>query len=111
MVRGATPTPTGSKETSRGIINGTPVTADVALAYNDFWWDRGTKVVGNRRTSLIVDPPDGRIPALTAEAKKRLEALDERRERPAEGPKTAASANAASWASTPARRGRPAATT
>ena len=74
------------KETSRGIINGTPVTADVALAYNDFWWDRGTKVVGNLRTSLVVDPPDGRIPALTPEAKKRLEVLDERRERPAEGP-------------------------
>jgi hypothetical protein len=74
------------KETSRGIINGTPATADVALAYNDFWWDRGTKVVGNRRTSLIVDPPDGRIPSLTPEAQKRLEAMDQRRERPAEGP-------------------------
>src|SRR5262245_18218146 len=34
------------KETLRGIINGTPATADVALAYNDFWWDRGTTVVG-----------------------------------------------------------------
>jgi hypothetical protein len=74
------------KETSRGIINGTPATADVALAYNDFWWDRGTKVVGNRRTSLVVDPPDGRIPPLTAEATKRLEAMDEARERPAHGP-------------------------
>jgi hypothetical protein len=74
------------KETSRGIINGTPATADVALAYNDFWWDRGTKVIGNRRTSLVVDPPDGRIPALTPEAQKRLDVLDQRRERPAEGP-------------------------
>src|ERR1700684_3575274 len=36
--------------------------ADVTLGYNDFWWDRGTKVVGSRRTSLIVDPPDGRVP-------------------------------------------------
>jgi hypothetical protein len=74
------------KETSRGIINGTPATADVALAYNDFWWDRGTKVVGNMRTSLVIDPPDGRIPALTPQAEKRLEELDKRRERPAEGP-------------------------
>jgi hypothetical protein len=74
------------KETSRGIINGTPATADVALAYNDFWWDRGTKVVGNRRTSLVIDPPDGRIPPLTPEAQKRVAMLDERRERPAEGP-------------------------
>ena len=74
------------KETSRGLINGTPATADVALAYNDFWWDRGTKVVGNRRTSLIIDPPDGRIPPLTPEAQKRLAVLDEARERSAHGP-------------------------
>src|SRR3984893_9347143 len=38
--------------------------ADVTRAYNDFWWDRGTKVVATRRTSLVVDPPDGRIPPL-----------------------------------------------
>jgi hypothetical protein len=74
------------KETSRGLINGTPVTADVALAYNDFWWDRGTKVVGNMRTSLVIDPPDGKIPPLTPAAEKRLAELDKRRERPAEGP-------------------------
>jgi hypothetical protein len=45
--------------------------ADIALAYNDFWYDRGTKIVPTRRTSLIVDPPDGRIPPLTPEAQKR----------------------------------------
>jgi hypothetical protein len=58
------------------------IEADVARAYNEFWWDQGNKVVGSRRTSLIVDPPDGKIPALTPqaqarsntpEAKKRLE--------------------------------------
>jgi hypothetical protein len=32
--------------------------------YNDFWLDGGVKVVGDRRTSLIIDPPDGRLPAL-----------------------------------------------
>ena len=32
-------------------------------AYNDFWIDSGTTVVGDRRTSLITDPPDGRVPA------------------------------------------------
>jgi hypothetical protein len=47
--------------------------ADVTLGYNDFWWDRGTKVVGSRRTSLIVDPPDGRVPPLTPEAQKRVQ--------------------------------------
>ncbi len=48
-----------------------PPEVDVNLAYNDAWYDRGTKVVGTRRTSLIVDPPDGKIPALTPEAQKR----------------------------------------
>ena len=45
--------------------------ADVGKAYNDFWWDRGTKVVSTLRTSLIVDPPDGKIPPLTQEAIRR----------------------------------------
>jgi len=45
--------------------------ADVALAYNQFWWDRG-KSIG--RTSLIVDPPDGKLPPLTAEGQKRRDA-------------------------------------
>ena len=35
--------------------------------YNDFWLDYGTNVIGDRRTSLITDPPDGRLPALTPE--------------------------------------------
>lgn len=35
--------------------------------YNDFWLDYGTTVVDDRRTSLIVDPQNGRLPALTAE--------------------------------------------
>ena len=72
--------------TPRRTVNGTAETEDVALAYNDFWWDRGTKVVGTRRTSLIVDPPDGRIPPLTPEAQKRLAAEDALRERTATGP-------------------------
>jgi hypothetical protein len=49
--------------------------ADVERAYNAFFWDSGTELAvvnGQRRTSLIVDPPDGRIPALTAEAQKRI---------------------------------------
>jgi hypothetical protein len=31
--------------------------------YNDFWLDFGDSVVKDRRTSLITDPPDGRLPA------------------------------------------------
>ena len=34
-------------------------------AYNNFWLDGGTRPTG--RTSLIVDPPSGRIPPVTAE--------------------------------------------
>jgi len=50
--------------------DGAGTNADVSRAYNDFWWDRGTKVLG-RQTSLVVDPADGRIPALTDAAQKR----------------------------------------
>ena len=39
--------------------------------YNQFWWDRGTKVVPTRQTSLVVNPPDGRIPPLMPAAQKR----------------------------------------
>jgi hypothetical protein len=49
--------------------------------YNQFWFDRGTKVIGDRRTSLIVDPADGRIPPLTPAAQQRREGV--RRGRPA----------------------------
>ena len=51
--------------TSRGQVNGTRESNDLALAYNNFWWDRGSVVVETRRTSLVVVPPNGRIPALT----------------------------------------------
>ena len=36
---------------------------DVERAYNDFWWDWGDELTEDLRTSLIVDPPNGRIPA------------------------------------------------
>jgi hypothetical protein len=44
--------------------------ADVQRAYNQFWWDFGTRVAGNQ-TSLIVDPPDGKIPPRTPEGERR----------------------------------------
>jgi hypothetical protein len=49
---------------------------DVGRAYNEFWRDRG-KVVTTRRSSLIVDPPDGKIPPVTPEAQKRNAARNE----------------------------------
>src|SRR5262249_40200358 len=72
--------------TARGVINGTVETEDLASAYNEFWWDRGSKVVSTRRTSLVVDPPDGKIPPLTPQAQKRMAALNNANERVAEGP-------------------------
>jgi len=48
--------------------------ADLARAYNAFWYDRGKS---DGRTSLIVDPPDGRLPPLTPEGQKRQAARAE----------------------------------
>ncbi len=53
---------------------------DLALAYNQVWWDRGAST---GRTSLIVDPADGRLPPLTPEADRReAERRDYRRDHP-----------------------------
>ena len=66
------------------------VAADLARAYNDAWYDRGTHVAivnGVARTSLIVDPADGRIPALTPDAQRRAEQrAQQRREHQSDGP-------------------------
>jgi hypothetical protein len=59
-----------------------PAPGDVG-AYNAVWFDRG-KVLGDLRTSLIVDPPDGKLP-LTDDARKRLAAAAQhQREHPAD---------------------------
>jgi hypothetical protein len=36
--------------------------------YNDFWYERGAL---NPRTSLVIDPPEGRVPPLTDAAQRR----------------------------------------
>jgi len=41
------------------------------LSYNDFWYERGDQLTSDRRTSLIIDPPDGRIP-FSADTRKRM---------------------------------------
>jgi hypothetical protein len=68
------------------VVNGQKATADVARAYNDFWWDFGKKFVGSKRSSLIIDPKDGRLPAYTPAGKKRVDEEAARRARAAEGP-------------------------
>jgi hypothetical protein len=52
-------------------------------AYNDAFFERGTSLVASGRTSLVVDPPDGRIPELTPEAQRKV---DERRKRETASP-------------------------
>ena len=47
--------------------DGTPE-ADLARAYNAFWYDRGKS---DGRTALIVDPADGRLPSLTPEGRRK----------------------------------------
>ena len=59
------------------------LTADEATAYeartavqrvdDRYYWDRGTTTVADRRTALISDPADGRVPPLTPEGQRRFE--------------------------------------
>jgi hypothetical protein len=42
--------------------------------YNNFWMDQGTNIVGTRRTSLIIDPPNGRLPEVSEAAQARVAA-------------------------------------
>ena len=72
--------------TARRVVNGTAETVDLAAAYNNFWYDRGTTVVGTRRTSLIIDPADGRIPALSEAAHERVATRVRLGQRITEGP-------------------------
>ena len=63
--RGAERTSTGGNVDRRG--DGTPG------FYNNFWLDTGTRTVGTRRTSLIIVPSNGRLPALTVTGRQRGE--------------------------------------
>ncbi len=51
---------------------------DVGRSYNELWRERGKLL---QRTSLIIDPPDGRLPPLTPEAQKKAQARAEDRRR------------------------------
>ena len=48
--------------------------------YNLFWLDPGahfTTIAGQKRASIVIDPPDGRIPPVASELQKRREAMRE----------------------------------
>jgi hypothetical protein len=59
---------------------------DVNGAYNEAWFDRGSKLAPNLRTSVVVDPPDGRVPPLTAAAREAGAARAAIQRRSPEGP-------------------------
>jgi hypothetical protein len=49
------------KDAVAGQVDRAPQPGDPGT-YNQIWFDPSSKVLPDRRTSLIVDPPDGRIP-------------------------------------------------
>jgi hypothetical protein len=59
---------------------------DVNTAYNDFWYDRGTKVDKTKQSSIVIDPPNGRIPPVNAKGQARQQAAAAARKKLAMGP-------------------------
>ena len=56
-------------------LNNLTKPADGVGNYNEFWYDGNKRVIDSKRTSLITDPADGRIPALTPAAQNRVDAI------------------------------------
>jgi hypothetical protein len=58
-------------------------------AYNDVYFERGKTGVKSRRTSLVVEPKDGRIPPFLPDAQQRVDARQrEETAGPADGPES-----------------------
>ncbi len=55
------------------------------ISYNEFWYERGVETIADRRTSLVYDPPNGRVPPLNAVGKERAAERSEKL-RLSEGP-------------------------
>jgi hypothetical protein len=70
---------------NRSRIDDAPAAGSVG-GYNQFWYEFGTNVVPDRRTSLITDPPDGKMPPLTPLGQQRAADHRARLRRLAEGP-------------------------
>ena len=49
------------------------------ISYNNFWYERGENTVADRRTSLIYDPPNGRLPGLNEAGRERAQIRSENR--------------------------------
>ena len=69
---------------SKGDRDAPPVGGDGSVGaagnvggYNNFWIDSGTQynlIDGQKRSSIVIDPPNGRVPQLTQEARRRAAA-------------------------------------
>ena len=64
-------------DSAQGGLLYAPESQGGVVPYNDFWYERGSAVVASRRTSLIIDPPDGRLPPYTPEGQRRADAQRE----------------------------------
>jgi hypothetical protein len=51
-----------AQDKDRRASDGISAQRDVSNAYNQFWWDYGDSLTDDKRTSLVIDPPDGRVP-------------------------------------------------
>lgn len=51
-------------------------------SYNALFYETGTKLTNNNRTSIITDPPDGKVPELTPAAASRMKGRLERLKHP-----------------------------
>jgi len=71
-----------TEESSPGSLGGVPRAETDPGIYNLAWWwgPNGRKLVPTRRSSLVVDPPDGRMPPLTPQAQATSRDRDAARE-------------------------------
>ena len=91
---------------SPGSLGGMPRAESDPGIYNLAWWwePNGRRLVRTRRSSLVVDPPDGRIPPLTPQAQAIQKARDEARASGATLRTICRWPNVASWVSTRVHR-------
>lgn len=59
---------------------------EARVAYEQAIWFERKDTLDDRRTSLIVDPPDGRIPTVSPDGQRRLDAIQDARDRAPRGP-------------------------
>ena len=69
-----------ARQNAPSVVRTEPLPAGGGVgAYNSFWTEQSTSVVGTMRTSLITDPANGRLPSLTPEALARITSAESKR--------------------------------